>query len=114
MASTTLTGQEAVFAAQLHARRQREVMTRRIAFYALVIALAVFCLFPFYWAVVSSFKGDLELFQRPPTLFPHSPTWANYNDVIFHRPFPHNIWNSVVVATITTALSLAVGTFCGY
>ena len=85
MASTTLTGQEAVFAAQLHARRQRAVLTRRIAFYALVIALAVFCLFPFYWAVVSSFKGDLELFQRPPTLFPHSPTWANYNDVIFHR-----------------------------
>jgi multiple sugar transport system permease protein len=87
---------------------------QRIGFWVLVVVLAVFCLFPFYWAVVSSLKGDLELFQVPPTFFPHNPTLINYSNVLFHRPFPHNIWNSIVVSTVTTALSLVVGTFCGY
>lgn len=99
---------------RLHAHRTRTQLLQGIGFWVLVVVLGVFCLFPFYWAVVSSFKGDLELFQQPPTLFPHSPTLANYNDVLLHRAFPHNIWNSIVVSTVTTVLSLVVGTFCAY
>lgn len=95
-------------------RHRRGQVAGRAAFWALIVVLVGFCLFPFYWALVSSLKGDAELFQMPPTLFPHSPTLRSYNDVLFNRPFPHNIWNSVVVATAATVLSLAVGTFCGY
>src|SRR5579859_6458851 len=96
------------------ARRTPMQRAQRIGFWILVVVLALFCLFPFYWALVSSLKGDLELFQVPPTFFPHNPTLASYNDVLFHRPFPHNIWNSLVVSTATTVLSLVVGTLCAY
>ena len=34
---------------------------RRAGLYVLVVVLTVYCLFPFYWALVSSFKGDAEL-----------------------------------------------------
>src|SRR5579859_6588208 len=95
-------------------RRTPMQRIRRLSFWALVVALALFCLFPFYWALVSSLKGDLELFQTPPTFYPHNPTLISYNDVIFHRPFPRNILNSFVVSTANTVLSLAVGTFCAY
>jgi ABC-type glycerol-3-phosphate transport system permease component len=100
----------------LRATVHRTPMQRvqRIGFWVLVVVLGVFCLFPFYWALVSSFKGDLELFQVPPTFYPHSPTLINYNDVIFHRPFPRNILNSIVVSTANTVLSLVVGIFCAY
>jgi len=113
--STTISGQSyAVPVAQVRARSTGGQTLRRIGFWALVVILMIFCLFPFYWAIVSSLKGDLELFQTPPTLFPHSPTLQNYNDVLFNRPFPHNVWNSIVVSTVNTLLSLLVGTFCGY
>ena len=87
---------------------------KRVGLYVLVVVLTVYCLFPFYWAVVSSFKGDAELFQMPPTFFPQRPTLEKYDDVLFNRPFPHNIWNSIVVSTATTLLCLVVGVFCAY
>ena len=87
---------------------------KRVGLYVLVVVLTVYCLFPFYWAVVSSFKGDAELFQMPPTFFPQRPTLEKYNDVLFNRPFPHNIWNSIVVSSATTLLCLVVGIFCAY
>jgi len=86
----------------------------RIGLYALALVLAVFCLFPFYWALVSSLKPDAELFQMPPTLFPHSFTLSNYNDALVLRPFPRNILNSIIVSITTTILCLVVGTFCAY
>lgn len=87
---------------------------RRVGLYVLVVVLTAYCLFPFYWALVSSFKGDAELFQMPPTFFPQHPTLAKYNDVLFNRPFPHNILNSIIVSTTTTLLCLVVGVFCAY
>lgn len=87
---------------------------KRLGLYALVVLLTVFCLFPFYWAIVSALKGDAELFQIPPTFWPHAPTLRNFNDVLFHRPFLLNIRNSVIVSTLTTLLCLVVGTFCAY
>ena len=89
-------------------------IAKRAGLYVLVVVLTVYCLFPFYWAIVSSLKGDAELFQMPPTFFPKQPTLQKYDDVLFNRPFPHNIWNSIVVSTTTTLLCLVVGVFCAY
>ena len=38
-----------------------------------VIAVALLCvlLFPLYWALITSLKTEQEIFQNPPTFYPH-------------------------------------------
>ena len=81
--------------------------------FALLLALILFyTLFPFYWAIVSSLKSGTELFSARP--WPLSPAWENYVAVFRQQPFGQNIWNSVVVATATVALSLFLGFTASY
>ncbi|MGC8820937.1 MAG: carbohydrate ABC transporter permease [Fervidobacterium sp.] len=79
-----------------------------------VIFILFWCIFPFYWAVVSSFKPNIELFDSNPSLWPKSPTFSNYVKVFQERPFHVNIINSIVVAGTTTLMTLIFGSFAGY
>lgn len=79
-----------------------------------VIFVLIWCIFPFYWAVVSSLKPNIELFDPNPTLIPKNPTFSNYVKVFSERPFHVNIWNSIVVSGITTLTTLIFGSFAGY
>ncbi|HCL99023.1 MAG TPA: carbohydrate ABC transporter permease [Fervidobacterium sp.] len=94
------------------------VKTKRIIYNIVltisVIFVLIWCIFPFYWAVVSSLKPNSELFDPNPTLWPKSPTFSNYVKVFQERPFHVNIWNSVVVSGITTIVTLIFGSFAGY
>ena len=49
-------------------------------FYLAVIAIVVISVFPFYYAIITSFKAGTELFR--PTYWPESLTWANYLSVL--------------------------------
>lgn len=79
-----------------------------------VVFVLLWCLFPFYWAVVSSLKPNIELFDPNPTLWPKNPTISNYLKVFQERPFHVNIINSVIVAGVTTLTTLVFGAFAGY
>jgi len=79
-----------------------------------VIFVLTWCIFPFYWAVISSLKPNIELFDPNPTLIPKNPTFSNYVKVFAERPFHVNIWNSIVVSGITTLTTLIFGSFAGY
>lgn len=90
-------------------------MTRLIgrALFWLVVGLILFyALFPFAWAVLSSFKAGTELFR--PNLLPAEATLENYSAVFEEQPFLRNILNSVLVATATVAVALACGLFASY
>ena len=77
-----------------------------------VVAIVVFCLFPFYWLINISLKtgGDLG----GSALFPPHPTLDNYSEIFKNPDFTHALRNSAAVALITTALSITVGAFCAY
>ncbi|MFN6991293.1 MAG: carbohydrate ABC transporter permease [Fervidobacterium sp.] len=79
-----------------------------------VIFVLVWCIFPFYWAIISSLKTNLELFESNPTLWPKMPTFSNYVKVFQERPFHVNIINSIIVSGITTFTTLIFGSFAGY
>jgi trehalose/maltose transport system permease protein len=85
---------------------------RRAGFWLLVAGILLFCLFPFYYAVVSSLRPPAELFR--PALLPLQWTPANYRAVFAEQPFGRNILNSVFVAGSVVALSLLVGTLAAY
>jgi len=78
-----------------------------------LVALVVFTLFPFYWAIVASFTPDAALF-RDPSLFPRAIILDHYRSLFDERDFITPIRNSLIVAGTTTAFCLAVGTLAAY
>ena len=78
----------------------------------LLLVLA-FALFPFYWMVSSSFKSQTDLLASPPVwLF--VPTLANYTEIFADQKVLTSVWNSLFVASCTTALSVILGTPAAY
>jgi multiple sugar transport system permease protein len=77
-----------------------------------VVFIAVYCLAPFYWMIVSSLKVN-PLLDR--ALFPTDPTLANYREVFSSQNnFQYALRNSVIVAGTTTLVALLIGVFAAY
>jgi trehalose/maltose transport system permease protein len=74
--------------------------------------LAVFLLFPFYYAVVTSLKGGADIFRVE--YWPHAPSLASYRAMLVEQPFGRNILNSAVAAGATVAVALALGVGAAY
>ena len=77
-------------------------------FYLAVIVIIVISVYPFYYAVLTSFETGTALFT--PNLLPEMLSLDNYNAVLTKRSFIQSVFNSVLVASITVffALLLAV------
>jgi len=88
------------------------VIVRKLLFYALVVAIVVFAVFPFYYAILSSLKSSSELFRID--YFPVRWNFDNYIGVFRDNPFATNLWNSVVVAVLTVTVSLFLGITAAY
>jgi ABC-type glycerol-3-phosphate transport system permease component len=63
---------------------------------------------------VTSLKPEKEIYALPPTLLPAAPTLVNYATVLFRTRFPMFVENSVIVAVVTTLLSVTIGTLGAY
>ncbi len=86
-----------------------------------VAAAAVFLLFPFYWMVNSSFKSEPQLLMTPATFVPRSPethavlpSAQDYVAVLRSSQVIRGLCNSVIVAGLTTAIALVVGSFAAF
>jgi trehalose/maltose transport system permease protein len=87
-------------------------VAKKTGFYLLVIAIVVESVFPFYYAILTSFKSGTSLFQV--NYWPTQISWDNYAAVFANGSFPQNLLNSVVVATLTVALSLLFAVTAAY
>ena len=81
-------------------------LLKSIAFYALVVVIVVFSVFPFYYAIVTSFATGTALFEV--NYFPKHFDLGNYETVLGGRTFPRNILNSIFIASTTVGFALAV------
>lgn len=86
----------------------------RLLFYLLVAFVVVYSAFPFYWAVISSFKPSDALFASNPSFLPLPFTLDHYRNVFLQANFGRNLLNSVVVAGGATLLSLFLGVLAAY
>lgn len=80
---------------------------------ALVLAAAAFLL-PQLWLASLSLKDRGAVFAYPPRWIPDAPSLANYVFAITGTQVPWYLWNSVKVAVLATALTLAVGIPAGF
>ncbi|GAA4141960.1 carbohydrate ABC transporter permease [Actinomadura keratinilytica] len=86
---------------------------RGLAPFAGVAAVVAFCLAPFYWMVVSAFRRPQDQFDN--TLVPVRWSVENFTAVFSGgNGFGRALVNSLVVAGITTVLTLVIGVFTAY
>lgn len=78
------------------------------------LGLAALYLFPLYWMYVTSLKTGSEIFATPPGMVPANPQWGVFAHVWELRGMGRFLWNSVIIATGTMALTAILGTGCAY
>jgi trehalose/maltose transport system permease protein len=86
----------------------------KVPFWILILAIFVYALFPFYWALRSAFMPASELFNTPIQYFPTDPTFDNFREVLNSDFFRRALLNSTIVAGSVTLVSLAVGSLAAY
>jgi multiple sugar transport system permease protein len=77
-----------------------------------VVAIVVFCLFPFYWLINISLKTGADLSSAD--VFPPNPTLDNYSKIFSNSSFTTGLLNSAIVSLTTTAIGVIVGSFAAY
>ncbi len=86
---------------------------RIILIYMLVIITVLFFALPFVWMISVAVKRPDELFTFPPRLIPHRPILDNFRTALSPAFLRYGL-NSAIVATLTTAVTLAVAIFSAY
>ncbi len=78
------------------------------------LILVVNGLFPALWILLTSFKTEAELTQKPITWLPHAATLRNYIQAFTDQPLLTFLFNSFMVALLSTALTLIVSVLAAY
>jgi multiple sugar transport system permease protein len=93
---------------------------RRWVFFRLPLAgFLLFLLFPFYWMFITTFRPDSELY-RPWRAANYTPFWtldptlAHIQYLFKETVFVTWLWNTMLIATASTLISLVCGVFAGY
>lgn len=86
----------------------------RVALYAVAALVVVVSVFPFVYALSTSFKTGAALFD--PSLLPSSVSLDNYISLftLAEQPFGRHILNSVMVSVLVVAISLLIGVTASY
>ena len=90
-----------------------------VLFYLPMAAFIVFTLFPFYWMAVTAVRPDGELYRtwRQASATPFwtlEPTLEHFKGLLQTTAFPKWLWNTMLIALVSTVISLICGMFAGY
>jgi multiple sugar transport system permease protein len=79
-----------------------------------MLLVAVISAFPLVWMVLTSLKTTAETMQVPPVWIPRTPSLDAYEKVAGVVNVGRSMWNSLVIASITTAGILITSLMAGY
>lgn len=86
----------------------------RLLLNAVLIVFGVLMLMPIYWLIVQSLTQPESAFAAPPSWVPVPFTLQNFGDVFEYMPFFQQFGNSLLLAVISTAGSLAISVLAAY
>ncbi|MBM3188214.1 MAG: carbohydrate ABC transporter permease [Chloroflexi bacterium] len=92
---------------------RRVGVARQVTFYASLVLVLAFFLFPFFWMIINSFKTNERIQEYPPA-WAFAPTTGNFQDVFRQTPFLRHAGNSLIVALGSVGLGLALGLPAAY
>ena len=91
--------------------RRKDV--RLVARYVIACLLVAIFVFPVYWLFIISFKTPDEIFAFPPVWYPDNIQFANYK-VLFKDGDAWTVWNSLILAAVSTFFAMIFGTIAAY
>jgi multiple sugar transport system permease protein len=77
------------------------------------VVIGVYCLLPFLWFVLTSFKSPAELTAIPPTVIP-SFHWDFYLSALEQHGLLRYMANSIIVAGSATFVTIVIGSLAAY
>lgn len=80
----------------------------------IMLAGAVIMILPLYWMIMSAFKGQTELLQMPPTMYPHEFIITNFQRVLDSIPFLRYYANSLITSLINTVVGVFTSAIIGF
>ncbi|WP_062357692.1 carbohydrate ABC transporter permease [Herbidospora yilanensis] len=94
---------------------RRDIPVRvKTLLYGLLCLMCVPFVFPTWWMITSSLKPVAEIFALPPRLLPADWTFSAYAQVFELQPFAGQYVNSLYIALVVTAGTMAVAAMAGY
>ena len=92
--------------------KDSKAIVLKVLFWVMVVIILVFNLFPFLYALVSSFRPSQELFSTQ--IIPRSLTIDHYQAVFADPRFVKSLVNSIIIAGVTVLIALGLGSLCAY
>jgi len=89
-------------------------LSRVLSIYIPLAVYLIFLLFPFYWTFVTSIKPENELYSNIVTYWPNKTTFSSYKKLFVNFNFLKPMINSLLVAGVTTIVSLTVSLLAAY
>jgi multiple sugar transport system permease protein len=86
---------------------------RRLVGVTVLGVVALFCLGPVIWQMITSIKPNAALVHLPPIL-PEQATLDHYRAVFQKSALGREMLNSFVVAAVSTALAIGLGGLCAF
>ncbi|MEP7285718.1 MAG: ABC transporter permease subunit [Chloroflexota bacterium] len=80
----------------------------------MLLPILIFVLFPFYWIIITSFKTDLQIQQFTSIYWPDPWTLEQHRTLLFDTPFLIWFRNTLIVASTSTFVSVAVAALAAY
>ncbi len=80
----------------------------------LMIAISATILFPIFWMVSTSLKPSGAEFAFPPQWLPKPAMWSNYLEVFQSLPFARFVFNSLLVAGVSTIGQVLTGSLVAF
>jgi multiple sugar transport system permease protein len=88
-------------------------LTQTLVIVVMAVMLILYAL-PYVYLVLTSFKPPTDVLSIPPTLIPERFSLANYLRIGNFPSIPGNFANSVIIALISTSLTLVLATPAAY
>jgi multiple sugar transport system permease protein len=94
-------------------RKPRRVTWSTVGMWAGILLIALYCLAPFYWMLVSSLRPPDSIFSN--SLWPSSISFDSYEAVFSgENNFAYALRNSVIIASTATLVAMIIGVFASY
>lgn len=77
--------------------KRKSIKPEKGLVYFILILMSIFCLFPFFWLIRSSFMSTMEIFAMPMQWLPKRLRFENYTHALTALPFAVYFKNSMII-----------------
>lgn len=96
------------------AKMKKSLFKKYFWYYLILLVVILFVGFPLFWMAISSFKPSVELFKKPPRIFPQNPTLTWYTRAFSNSIVVRYFVNSFIVSIAAMIINMVVATMGAY